>query len=233
MIFMNDLDRLRKEYADRAIRLANSDIYSLFNKADFIGFQQRQRALLRALASSGIKSLAEKRILEVGCGSGGVLAEYQLLGAQASALFGIDLLADRLCEAQRRLPGSGIACADGQNLPFPDGSFDIILQYTAFTSILDGQVKANMAAEMLRALRKDGLIVWYDFWINPTNKQTRGIRPAEIRALFPNCKYKFHKITLATPISRRIVPVSWMLAEILESMKIFNSHYLVLIKREN
>ena len=42
-----------------------------------------------------------------------------------------------------------------------------------------------MAEEMVRVLRKpDGLIVWYDFWLNPTNKQTRGIRPTEIKKLF-------------------------------------------------
>jgi hypothetical protein len=76
------------------------------------------------------------------------------------------------------------------------------------------------------------------FRSNPTNPQTRGIRPAEtcpersrrIIRLFPNCRYEFHKITLAPPIARRIVPISWMLALFLESLKIFNSHYLVAIR---
>ena len=74
---------------------------------------------------------------------------------------------------------------------------------------------------------------WYDFWLNPTNPQTRGIRPAEIRRLFPNCRYEFHKITLAPPIARRVVPISWMLALFLESLKIFNSHYLVAIRPQS
>jgi len=83
---------------------------------------------------------------------------------------------------------------------------------------------------MLRVLKPNGIILWYDFWLNPTNPQTRGIRPKEIRELFPNCNFEFHKITLAPPIARRIVPLSWGLALFLEGLKIFNSHYLVVIR---
>jgi hypothetical protein len=83
---------------------------------------------------------------------------------------------------------------------------------------------------MLRVLRPSGLILWYDFWLNPVNPQTRGIRPAEIKRLFPNCRYEFHRITLAPPIARRLVPISWGLCLFLEGLKIFNSHYLVAIR---
>ena len=88
-----------------------------------------------------------------------------------------------------------------------------------------------MASEMLRVLRIGGAILWFDFWLNPTNPQTGGIRPKEIRTLFPYCTYIFRKITLAPPIARRIVPFSWPLAQFLESFGIFNSHYLVLIRK--
>ena len=83
---------------------------------------------------------------------------------------------------------------------------------------------------MLRALRPGGLILSYDFWLNPTNKQTRGLRPKEIRRLFPNCACEFHKITLAPPIARRLAPLSWGLCYLLESLKIFNTHYLAAIR---
>jgi hypothetical protein len=74
------------------------------------------------------------------------------------------------------------------------------------------------------------LILWYDFWLNPTNKQTRGIRPPEIRRLFPGCGFEFHRITLAPPLARRIVPISWLLAALLEKLKLLNTHYLVAIQ---
>jgi len=124
---------------------------------------------------------------------------------------------------------------------------------TAISSILDSEIRRNICADMLRVLRSPdpasgkpgGLILWYDFWLNPTNPQTRGVRflltiyhlPFTIYcSLFPNCHYEFHRITLAPPLARRVVPVSWILAYGLERLKIFNSvpfgdtHYLVAIR---
>jgi ubiquinone/menaquinone biosynthesis C-methylase UbiE len=138
-------------------------------------------------------------------------------------------LLDRLEEAHTFLPHLALSNADGQYLPYAAQSFDLIVQFTVFSSILDERVRVNLGHEMLRVLKPGGVILWYDFWLNPTNPQTRGIRPGEIRSLFPNCQYEFHKITLAPPITRRVVPVSWALALLLESLKIFNTHFLVTI----
>lgn len=225
-----DLDRLREEYADRKTRLAGRVLYSFFYAPYQFAMQQRQRALIRALKRLGIASLSGKHILEVGCGGGGVLLEYLSLGAEPENLFGIDLLHDRLVEARRRLPLSGVSCADSQHLPFPDRSFDLVLQYTAFSSVLDERIKQQMAADMLNVLRPDGAILWYDFWLNPTNPQTRGIQPAEIRQLFAGCRVALHRVTLAPPIARRLVPLSWGAAALLESLRLLNSHYLAIIQ---
>jgi hypothetical protein len=105
-------------------------------------------------------------------------------------------------------------------------------QFTAFSSILEMSVKESMASEMLRVLKDDGVIVWYDFWWNPTNQQTAGIQLKEIRHLFPGCQFSWKKITLAPPITRRIVPLSWSFALFLESLKVFNTHNLVLIQKQ-
>ncbi|HUF37122.1 MAG TPA: class I SAM-dependent methyltransferase [Anaerolineales bacterium] len=231
-----DLARLRTEYADRARRLAGSDRYSPFNPAHRFALQQRRWDTLDLLHRSGLRSLTGLRLLEIGCGAGGVLIEYLDHGVAPRDLHGVDLLPDRLSEARRRLPAAPLACADGRRLPYPNAAFDLVLQYTAFSSILDDAVKSAVAAEMLRVLkpagarRRGGVIVWYDFWLNPTNPQARGIRPAEIRRLFPGCTYTFRRITLAPPIARRLVPRSRMLAVLLERLKIFNSHYVGIIR---
>jgi SAM-dependent methyltransferase len=226
---MEEIERLRWEYADRARRLVGSDIYSLFNCANLFAVQGRNRSALDILKANGFTHLPALHILEMGCGCGGVLTEFLGFGASPRYLYGVDLLPDRLQLARAILPGSNFANADGASMPFPTGSFDLLLQYTAISSILDPEHRRKICADMLRVLKPGGLILSYDFWLNPTNPQTRGIRPAEIRRLFPNCTYEFHKITLAPPLARRIVPVSWMLALVLESLQIFNSHYLVAI----
>ena len=226
----HDLRRLRREYASRAERLADSDIYALSNPAYLFTIQQRQRETLKLLQAEAILPLANKRVLELGCGSGGVLQEYLLYGAAPTMLHGTDLLPDRLGAARTRLPHLPLTCADGQSLPYPSGTFDLALQYTVFSSILDDAVKQNLAAELLRVVRPGGLILWYDFWLNPTNPHTRGIRPPEIRGLFPGCRFVFKRVTLAPPITRWLVRVSWLLCALLEKIRIFNSHYLVAIR---
>jgi hypothetical protein len=82
---------------------------------------------------------------------------------------------------------------------------------------------------MLRVLKPGGSILWYDFWLNPANKRTRGIRPGEIRGLFPGCRFKFRRITLAPPLGRFLGSVSSGLTLLLEELRILNTHYLVMI----
>lgn len=225
-----DLQRLRKEYSDRSQRLRAQNVYSVFNRAFLFLIQQREQALLNLINQNGLSDFTNQRILEIGCGGGGVLLEFLRYGVEMPRLTGIDLLHDRLAAAHRRLPGAALAGADGQTLPFCAGQFDWVLQYMAFSSILDGGIKTRIALDMLRVLKPHGAIVWYDFWLNPTNRQTKGIAPAEIRGLFPGCTVELHKITLAPPLARRIVPWSWDLGRILESLSLFNSHYLALIR---
>jgi len=227
---LNDISRLRKEYADRALRFSGSDVYSLSNPANLFIVQGRQRAVLKALKKFRYSDLSDKQILEMGCGSGGVLAEFLFLGASSGNLFGIDLILERLQQAHNKFPDTHLANANGQHLPFPPETFDLVLQYTAISSILDPDLRRAICADLIRVTRPGGLILSYDFWTNPTNPQTRGFHPKEIRQLFPDCVVGFQKITLAPPIVRRIVPISWGLAQLLESLRFLNTHYLSVIQ---
>jgi SAM-dependent methyltransferase len=228
---INEIERLRAEYLQRDAAAATRRKYAPFEMANLFTVQCRARHVLKALGRQRLDWIAEQEILELGCGRGGVLLEYLGYGASPERLHGTDLLPSRVQAAHRLIPNVPITCADGQRLPYKTGSFDLVLQYTVLSSVLDCEVKANMAREMLRVLRvPGGRILWYDFWLNPTNPQTRGIRLAEVRKLFPACHLKVRRITLALPIARWLVPVSWHLSSLLESIKIFNTHYLIVIR---
>jgi ubiquinone/menaquinone biosynthesis C-methylase UbiE len=222
--------RMRRIYADREKKLAGEDSYSLANPAYLFVIQQRQQAILRALQREGLIPLDNKKILELGCGTGGVLLEFLAFGASPGFLHGTDLLAERVSKARSRMPHLPLSCADGGRLPYPDRSFDLVLQFTVFSSILNQPVCYTVSQEMVRVLKPDGLILWYDFWLNPFNKQTRGVRPHEIREYFPGSRLTFERITLAPPFARRLVPITWTGALLLEKLRLFNTHYLATIR---
>jgi hypothetical protein len=48
-------------------------------------------------------------------------------------------------------------------------------------------MKRKIASEMIRVLKNDGMIIWYDYHINnPQNPDVRGVKRKEIYELFPN-----------------------------------------------
>lgn len=213
-------------------RPAGGKLHTLLNPGDLYIHQQRQRAVLSLLQSEGVFPLTGKRLLEVGCGSGKVLREFLWFGAPAESLIGVELQNWRLKEAKSLTPHLPLINADGQRLPFPDSCFDLVIQFTVFSSVLDSDVRQQLAAEMRRVLRPGGLLLWYDFWVNPINPQARGVSPAEVRALFPNCQLSFQRLTLAPPIARLLAPYSWLTCYLLERLRVFNTHYLACIKPE-
>ena len=227
----SEIDRIKKTYKKRD-KIGISKLYSFLNKSTIFIYHQREKAMLEALSSQDIKDLSYKRILDVGCGSGGVLRDFIKYGALPENLYGIDLLLDRIETAKKLSPHINFYLGSATELPFENEFFDIVMQFTVFTSILDYSMKQKIAQEMLRVLKPDGIIIWYDYWISkPTNPDVKGVGKQEIKKLFPNCKFEFHRITLAPPIARLLVPISWMLCELLEKIRIFNTHYLAIIKK--
>lgn len=222
---MSEADRILEELRRRE-REVPADFYSLDRPANRFLRQGQERALGKALAEIG--PLAGKRVLEVGCGSGNWL---EMLRGAAS-LSGIDLDRGRAASAAARFPVADIRSGDASRLPWGSGSFDVVLQSTVFSSILDPEMRRAVASEMLRVLAPGGAILWYDFFVdNPSNPHVRGVRRHEIEALFPGCRVALRRATLAPPLARRIVPVSWKLAALLESLRVLDTHWFGMIRR--
>jgi ubiquinone/menaquinone biosynthesis C-methylase UbiE len=227
--FATEEARLRQVYAGRK----RNQIYSAFEPAHLFGVQERERKLLALLARRGLTSLKTSRILEVGCGNGGWLLDFVRWGATPENIAGVDLLPERIARARHLCPaGIALSCGNATRLQAEDGSFDLVLQSAIFTSILDPEMKRQIAREMLRVLRPSGCIIWYDFHMNnPWNPDVRGIKRGEIAALFPGCKIALRRLTLAPPLGRPIARVSPLLYRLLSEIKPFCSHYLGIIRR--
>jgi SAM-dependent methyltransferase len=229
-----DLDaesrRVIAEY-ERRERDQPPDYYALHHLRNLFVRQEHERMLLRCLRRAGLVPLSERRVLEVGCGHGEWLAVFESLGARRENVAGIELGHQRAEQANRRLPGSDIRAGDAARLPWSDQSFDVVFQRMMFTSILDPTVRRVAAEEMMRVARPDGAIVWVDFFINPFNPQVRCLGRKDIHDLFPGWQATLYRTTLAPPLSRRLVNISWGLARALEQLRIFNTFYFGFLQR--
>ena len=229
---MNEIERIKKAYQGRKID-RKGRIYSYFNEANLFMIHQRESRLLDTFRRFKIMSFSDRKILDVGCGGGGLLRELVKYGARPENLCGIDLLEERIEEAKHVSPNIDFRCGDASSLPYNDGFFNIVIQFTLFTSILDITMKKRIASEMLRVLKPDGIIIWYDFHRdNPRNPDVRGVKKKEIFKLFPDCTIYLKRVTLAPPIARILVPFSVILCELLEKFRFLCTHYLGVIRRK-
>ena len=220
-----EAERIRDVYARRA-RSGREERYSLFQPAHLFHAQSLERALVRSLGREGITTLAGLRILDVGCGGGSWLAGLTRFGAEPARLAGVDLRAEALAPAAeiRRATGAG------DWLPFASGAFDIVCQLTMMSSVLDGEMRQRIAAEMLRVLRPGGIVLWYDFTVNPLNRDVRGVRLPQLRALFPGAKLRAERVTLAPPLTRFLSRRAWLACTALEQIPWLRTHLLATIR---
>jgi ubiquinone/menaquinone biosynthesis C-methylase UbiE len=227
-----DTVRITAEYERRA-RDIPDDFYSLGRPANLLMHQQTVRSCIAALQRASLFPLRGRRIADIGCGAGGWLLEFTQWGADPVDLAGIDLMPARVEQARQRIPAADLHSGNASELPWADEWFDIVSQFTVFTSILDPGLKAAVAAEMLRVLKPGGAILWFDFrFDNPRNAEVKGLGRQEITALFPGCGIQLTPALLAPPLSRFVAARSWLLGEALHAVPFLCTHYAGLIRKK-
>lgn len=193
--------------------------------------QERERALATLLRRHAPRPLAALDVLEVGCGSGDNLLELIRLGADPARLVGNELLPERAAAARRRLPAAvSLVEGDAMAADLPDGGFDVVLQSTVFTSLLDDAFQQRLAARMWRWVRPGGAVLWYDFaFDNPRNVHVCGVPVARVRALFPQATIDVRRVTLAPPLGRRAAALHPSLWHLLNALPWLRTHRLAWI----
>ena len=104
----NETERVKRAYDLREEKQWGKR-YSLYHKGALHTLQERERVLLSMLKNT-LGVLHDKRILDIGCGSGTTLIPFLLYGAKTENCFGVDILEDRIKEAKAKLPGITFVC---------------------------------------------------------------------------------------------------------------------------
>jgi SAM-dependent methyltransferase len=146
-------------------------------------------------------------------------------------LSGVDLLDERVARARRTDASLDVRQADASMLPFEDASFDLAFQLTVFSSILDPAMRGAVAGEMVRVLKPGGAVVSYDFRVARDRQNTRPLRVAELRELFPGFAVDARRVTLVPPLARALARWSWLLCELLEAVPLLRTHDLVVLRK--
>lgn len=105
--------------------------------------------------------VAEGRVLDVGCGTGRLLNS---LPRRYDGV-GVDISAAMLDKA--RAQGVHVVQAGGDELPFPDSSFDLVTTFAVLHHLIDPARVRRTLAEMIRVLKPNGAVLVWDH--NPLN----------------------------------------------------------------
>jgi ubiquinone/menaquinone biosynthesis C-methylase UbiE len=143
-----------------------------------------ERSFVRAFSRIPLPP-SDLRILDVGCGSGGSWYQFFRLGASPQSTVGIDLQMERLAQIPILYPKSLGVQADGLRLPFRAECFDLVHESTMFATIGDDEVRAGIAAEMLRVCRPHGYVLLVDWRIGKFwDSRYKALSRSEVRKLF-------------------------------------------------
>lgn len=227
----DELAAIQERYQCRAT--VPSGRYSYFSPDVLLSAQQRQRAMLSLLSSKGIQTLRDLDLIEVGCGGGGNLLEFLMLGATPERLMGNELLDERLRHARSVLPDSvRLWPGNAADLTLGDSTLDIVYQSTVFSSILDDALQESISTAMWRWLRPGGAVLWYDFtYNNPRNPDVRGVPLRRVQELFPQGRITARRVTLAPPLARALVRVHPALYGLFNSLPWLRTHILCWIEK--
>jgi SAM-dependent methyltransferase len=148
--------------------------------------QERRLQLIRRYVP-----LEDRWILDVGCGIGTYVKRFREFSPH---VFGIDVAAHRLQESS--MPG--LVAAAGENLPFRDESFDVLVFNEVIEHVRDDR---QTIEDSLRVLRDGGHVVIY---------APNRLYPFETHGVFWRGKYRFGNILgvnyLPNRLRNKLVP---------------------------
>lgn len=133
------------------------------------------------------------RILDVGCGLGTYVGKLRQFSDE---VYGVDLDQDKVVQAQARFPN--IYLAPAEELPFPDGYYDVVLLHEVLEHVADDH---RSVAEAHRVVKVGGRLVVF---------VPNRLYPFETHGVFWKGEYHFGNVPLVNylpnALRRRLCP---------------------------
>lgn len=228
----NEVELIRGRY-ERRKNSTQCNIYDPLHSTPLLSMQELERSVADLFNRSGLLPLSDKTVLEIGCGTGGILLMLLRFGFSPENMIGSELMEERAAIAIHRLPKDvSVIVGDSSELNLPADSFDVVLQSTVFTSLLDDDFQEKLARKMWSLVKPGGGVLWYDFiYNNPKNLDVKGISVQRISELFPDAEVKVWHLTLAPPISRLVTKIHPSLYTLFNMLPILRTHVLCWIRK--
>jgi len=138
---------------------------------------------LRPVAS--LRSDPNAAVLDVGCGNGASLLHLLELGFSAQMMHGIDIRSSAIDQGRRRLPACTLSIADACNIPYPDATFDLVIESTMFVQLTETTIRESIAREMKRVTKPGGFLLIVDWRYGRRGYQA--VTRRCLRSLYPGC----------------------------------------------
>ena len=143
-----------KHGADRNDLLANPEVvFQTF------AFDRANIAALRRIPADR----SSARVLDVGCGTGSSLLQFERLGFDPRNLSGVDNSSERIDRARALLPASDFRCENAESLSYADETFDIVFESTMLGTLDSRQLLERISREMVRVAKRGGHLVLTDW----------------------------------------------------------------------
>ena len=158
-------------FGDSPINFFNHGYHPVFDNVKDLPFKNQLSLYLKAIENLNVE---EKNILEVGCGRGGG-SKWIIENTNVSTYHSCDITSDNItfCKKTNNHHNAIYTVADAMNLPYPDESFDIVLNIESS----HGYENIDLFFENVnRVLKKNGTFVLMDLYGISEKALSSGIR---------------------------------------------------------
>ena len=138
-----------------------------FTGRDSVFFAARKIEVLEEILGPELGPLRSLSVLDVGCGTG---TTDRIFRPRVGTLHGVDVSEEMLAKARDHDPDTEYRWYDGEKLPFPDESFDVVVTICVLHHVPIPN-RFRFVSEMVRVTRAQGVVAIFEH--NPMNPLTR------------------------------------------------------------